>query len=181
MGAHRGNRAAGLYGGLRVKKNIAASGNADIGGNLEVSGNVNVTGTVTAASLTTTSGGLARNVTRVAASHEAGNGGAFSWTPPEECLVGPIHVYVTEGGGAGRSLDVGVVATATTSGDNLVDGLSVPTTDDRFYTSFTATSGVNDAVMRHCKANQFVTGTWTGARSDTSDIDIYIEYIPIGE
>lgn len=171
MGKHYGNKGRGLYGALSVRKDV------DVGADVTVAGDVTVTGGITAASVTT--GGLARNVVKIELSHEAGNGAAFAWTPPGACIVGPLHIYVTEGGSAGRSLDAGVVATATTRGDNLWDGASIVTNDDRFYSSFVATSGANDQVVRYCKADQFVTGTWSAARSENSEIDLYLEYIPV--
>lgn len=166
MGAHRGNRAAGLYGGLRVKKNV------------DVSGDVNVTGDVTTANLI--QGGQKQQITvEVPFDGGTGNGGAFNWEAPVECLVTNLIMYVEEAPTTSRNLDAGgPVATAGTNSDTLIDGGGTGTTDGVVVSSLSDAS-TNGEYTVHCEAGEFITGTLSAALAGDPVIHIYLTYLPL--
>lgn len=166
MGAHRGNRAAGLYGGLRVKKDI------------DVSGDVNVDGVVTASGLDVANFS-AMQVVKIGLAFETGGGGAFSWDVPFDCIVGPVALHVITAPSAARTINVGLGTAANQDRDTFFDGLSSGTANSRVFNT-TKTTGTNERGFWVATDANYVTGTWSSAPTGSPEMNIYIYYTPTG-
>ena len=85
-------------------------------------------------------------------------GGLFSWANPAplELLVTSAILHVTTASTGACTVDMGVAATATTSSDDLIDGVSVATTGQFNNVDNKGTNGFS---VRDLDAGQFVTGS----------------------
>ena len=160
MAVHYGDKGRGLYGALSVREGVTVGGN------------------VTAEDVLVDEYPLSKTPRHVKLdlAVDSGNGAGFSWAVPGACIVGPVIVNIIEAPHvAGRTLDIGVAASATTKEDNLIDGLGFGTTDDRQYTSISA-HGTNGRGMYVAAAGEFVTGTNSGQLTGDPNIDVHIFY-----
>ena len=115
----------------------------------------------------------------LAAQATPSNGGTFSVQNPfEEAALVALVIDKTTGATGIATIDAGVVANATSSGDNLIDGKSVQTAE--VISSFND-GGTNGKGWRRVDAkggtNDFVTGT---VSADSSGLvgSAYLIFIP---
>jgi hypothetical protein len=123
-------------------------------------------------------------IAKVALTAGDANDFAFAWQNPESSriLVKRVIVDVTTAGGTANSvLDVDVVANATSTGDDMLDGIDINAT--AVYDSLNATdNGTNGegktwAVDENGGTNDYVTGKILVANATSLVGNAYIEYI----
>ncbi|MCC6468598.1 MAG: hypothetical protein IT563_09770 [Alphaproteobacteria bacterium] len=107
-------------------------------------------------------------------------GGVFAWQAPAntDVIVTRLELDVTAQSAGACTLDAGTTATgATTSSDNLVDGISVATAG--LYSNL-KNPGTNGKADQRLAASKWVTASVaTGASSGLAGF-AYIHYVPVG-
>lgn len=108
-------------------------------------------------------------------------GGIFSWQAPAstDILISRVLMDVTAAASATCTVDVGTTATgATTSSDNLIDGLDVNAAAGLFDNI--TNIGVNGKARQRLAAGKWVNAsTASGASAGLAGF-AYIHYVPVG-
>lgn len=150
--------------GIASAKSLSVKGNVTIGGTLNVGGASQVTG-----------GPL--KVAKVALAAADTAGGLFAWQNPEASSIIVVRTLldVTTKSTGACTVDVGTTATnATTSSDNLLDGVDVGTAAGLF-------GSINEAGTNGKSRQKLAAGKWvTGSKATGATAGIvgsaYIEY-----
>lgn len=118
-----------------------------------------------------------KKVARVALAAVDTAGGLFAWQNPESVsvLINRVTIDVTTKATGACTVDIGTTATnATTSSDNLLDGLDVGTA--AITTDNLQTPGTNGKQLQKLASGKWVTGSKaTGATAGIVG-NVYIEY-----
>lgn len=111
----------------------------------------------------------------------AGTGGVIAWTNPEagSIIILNVHLAVTTVSTGACTLDIGTTATtATTTSDNIFDGIDATTTAPVYYSMSDAAldTGANIGIK------PLATGKWVTIDEKTGDATglvgvLYIEYV----
>lgn len=107
-------------------------------------------------------------------------GGVFSWQVPAntDVLITRVELDVTTQSSGACTVDVGYTATgATTSADNLIDGISVATAG--LYSNL-KNAGTNGKADQRGVAAKFVNGSVASGASSGLVGFAYIHYVPVG-
>jgi hypothetical protein len=129
---------------------------------------------------TDAAGGVWRNqkTVRVALAASDAAGGVFAWANPTggSIIVTSVIVNVTTQSAGACTVDVGIGATAGTSNDTFIDGVSVAATGAKDNIKDAGTNGVS---AQQVTSSQFVTASMaTGATSGLAGF-AYITYMPV--
>lgn len=123
---------------------------------------------------------LQRMVGPITISGAAGNGVAFAWEVPVDCMVGPVLCHTVDPPDAARTINIGVTDAANVFSDILWDDYQIGTLVGKNGNSI-RNAGSNGRGIHYAAKGQFVTGTNSSALTGTYQVDIYINYTPLGE
>ncbi len=121
-------------------------------------------------------------IARVALTGVAANGFCFTWQNPHEkkIIVTDVIVNITTAGGTATAvMDVDVVASATDTGDDIIDGLDLNSTgtfDGRGATSGTNAEEKPQIVDEKGGTNDWITGKCLVEKCDDLAGYVYILY-----
>lgn len=156
---------------------VGSAGTLTVAGTETVSGTLDITGTLKIGGVTAD---RIVKVARVALAAVDTAGGVISWANPEASaiIIERVVLDVTTAATAAATIDIGVTATsATTSADNLIDGLDVNTAAGVFDNI--TDKGTNGKSRQRVAVGKWVTGSKaTGATAGLVGY-AYIHYVVI--
>ena len=122
---------------------------------------------------------ITNNVARVILEDDDGDGGVFAWENPidADLIIKRVMIHITEESDNASTIDVGTAADATTSSDNLLDGLDTGAAEGIFDNI--DDQGTNGESVQVLEEGEFITATQ--ASGDVSDLEgvAYIEFVVI--
>jgi hypothetical protein len=108
---------------------------------------------------------------------------SFNWQNPEstKILVTKVALIVTAGGGtAGATMDIGPCASATDTGDTLIDGVDITAAGVFDNITNKGNNGLPQVVLdENGGTNDFITGKIIGANAASLDGKVYIFYTKV--
>ena len=104
---------------------------------------------------------------------------AFAWQNPEssKIIVDRVILRVTNPGGSGATMDIGVASDESTQSDNLIDGAAIDTAGVYDNIDDAGTNGkAKQIVDEKGGTNDYITGQIVGADSPDLEGSVYIHY-----
>lgn len=114
----------------------------------------------------------------IAASVTSGQILAIPCPFPQGCLLRRAHLDIRVQSSAACTLDIGKAANATTSADNLLDGISIAATGLKDSTNDTDNGTNGSAATVLWSPSEFVTVTVASGNANGATIAVLLEVIP---